>query len=137
MFIDLMLHLVVTELYSRSFQSVIKAELIKAGSSTEDIDVRQRFFDSRTNTMINTPEVSPFLPQLKNVTFPSSPRSDNASVTLTRGVKYEPRKPNMTALSLDILRHTDKLRSLLDTVKDNEILEIVSLKLPFDLFFSF
>ena len=51
-------------------------------------------------------------------------------------VKYETRKQtncsggdleNMTALSLDILRHTEMLQSLLNSIEDSEILEIVSL----------
>ena len=35
----------------------------------------------------------------------------------------------ITALSLDILRHTERLQSLLNSVEDNETLEIVSLLL--------
>ena len=122
--------------------------MIKASSSTEDgstTSTRQRSPDSRTDsrtTMVNTSEFSPYLPQspvssqLKNVTFLSSSRNDhtcNASEQLTR-VKCEARKQtisssveNMTALSLDILRHTEILQSLLNSIEDNEILEIVSL----------
>ena len=36
----------------------------------------------------------------------------------------------MTALSLDILRHTKMLQPLLKSIEDNEILEIVRLLFP-------
>ena len=126
--------------------------MIKASSSTEDGSTsftRQRSPDSRTdshtNTLVNTSEFSQNLPQLpvssqlKNasVTFLSSSRNDDTckiSEPLTQ-VKCEAQKQtsssgeSMTALSLDILRHTEKLQSLLNGIGDNEILEIVSLAL--------
>ena len=37
---------------------------------------------------------------------------------------------NMTALSLDILHHTEMLQPLLSRIEDNEIFEIVSLLFP-------
>ncbi len=134
--INFILCVVLAEAYSKSFQRVIKAELITAASSIEDANIasiRQRFLESRTNTMINTLDISPSIPQsptpsqFRNVTFPSSPRNDTfykiPSVPL---IQEEPREQNMTALSLDILRHMEKLQSLINSVKDSEILEIVS-----------
>jgi hypothetical protein len=148
-FLTFILCVVLTEAYSDLFQRVIKAELIKAGSSIEDANiasVRQRFFESRTNTMVNTPDISPSLPQspipyqLRNVTFPSSPRNDNfCKISTLPEIQEEPRKQNMTALSLDILRHMEKLQSLINSVKDNEILEIVrsfSLSTWFNIFLT-
>ena len=119
--------------------------MIKASSSTEDGSAaftRQRFLDSHSNTMVNISDSSPYLPQspvssqLRNVTFLSSSRNDltcKINEPLTR-VKSEARKQsngdgggeNMTALSLDILRHTEILQSLLNSVEDNEIIEMVS-----------
>ena len=72
------------------------------------------------------------IPQLRNNTRPSS-RDDHAckisGVSLSRKVKCNLQKPSledMTALSLEILRHSEKLQSLLDSVDDSEILEVVS-----------
>lgn len=119
--------------------------MIKASSSTEDgstASTRQRPLDS--HTMVNTSEFSPYLhqspvsSQLRSVTFLSSSRNDltcKTSETPTRD-KCEARKQintdggenlNMTALSLDILRHTEVLQSLLSSVEDNGIHEIVSI----------
>ena len=118
--------------------------MINASSSTEDgstASTRQRFCYSRTgsNTMVNTPEFSPYFPQspvssqLKSVTFLSSSRNDLTCKISEPMTKGEARKQtnsddhdgeNLTA-SLDILRHTEKLQSLINSVKDNEILEIV------------
>ena len=97
-------------------------------------DARQQSFDFRTNTMVNI-EVSPPLPQSpfspRDVTFPFSSRNEHSckipSVSLTREVKCEPQKQDMTALSMAILCHAEKLQSLLHGVKDSEIPEIVSL----------
>ena len=125
--------------------------MIKASSSTEDgrtVSTRQRSPDSRTdsrsNTMVNTPEFSPYLTQSpvssRNVTFLSSLRNDHTckiSESLTQ-VKCEAPKEtsgdgggsggeNVTALSLDILRHAEMLESLLNSIEDNEINENVSL----------
>jgi hypothetical protein len=123
--------------------------MIEASSSTEDGStefIRQRSIDShtnsRTNAMVNTSEFSPYLPQSpvssqpRNVTFLSSSRNDHTCISeLLTPVKCEARKQtssgisgeNMIALSVDILRHTEMLQSLLDSIEDNEILEIVSL----------
>ena len=133
-------------MYSKSYKNAIRAEMIKASSSTEDGSTaftRQRSFDSRTNTMVNTSEFSPYLlqspvsAQLKSVTFLSSSRNDltcKISEPMARG---EVRKQtnsvggeNMTALSLNILRHTDILESLLKSVEDNGVLEIVCSLFP-------
>ena len=116
--------------------------MIKASSSSEDGSTtftRQRSVDSRTNTMVDS-ESSPYLSQspvssqLRNVTFHSSSRNDNTcktSVPLTRDKceawKQTSSEENMAALSLDILRHTEILQSLLNSIGDNEILESVSL----------
>lgn len=133
------MHIVLTEAYSKSYKSTIRAEIIKAESSTEDASIsfmRQRCFDSRT--VINTQEFSPYIPQspfsqCRNVTF-SSLRNDHTykrtSESLNRKVKGGAQKQtweNMTALSLDILRHTEKLQSLLNSAENAETLEVVSL----------
>ena len=91
---------------------------------------------------MNTPEFSshltqsPVSSQLRNVTFLSSSRDDHTckiGEPLTR-VKCEVQKQtsggggeNMTAPSVDILRHTEMLESLLSSIKDDEIFENVSL----------
>jgi hypothetical protein len=120
--------------------------MIKASSSTEDGSTsftRQRSPDSRTdsqiNTMVNTPEFSPYFSHLsasshRNVTFLSSSRNDHtykiSGEPLTR-VKCEARKQtsgsgeNMTALLLDVLRHAEMLQSLLNSIEHNEKLGIV------------
>ena len=121
--------------------------MIKASSSTEDGSTaftRQRSIDSRTesrtNTIVNTSDFSPYLPQspvssqLGKVTFLSSSRNDptcKISEPVTRVINDEAPKEssggeNRTALSLDILRHTEMLQSLLNSIEENEILEIVS-----------
>ena len=124
--------------------------MIKASSSsTEDGSTaftRQRSLDSHTNTMVNSSEFSPYLhqspvsSQLRSVTFLSSSLNDltcKTSEPLTRD-KCEAQKQNITstssdvgknvtALSLEILRQTEILQSLLNNVEDNEIDEIVSL----------
>ena len=117
--------------------------MIKATEDRSNTSTQQRSLDSRTNTMVNTSDLEscPYLPQspvssqLRNVTFLSSSRNDQTckiSVPLT-GVKCEARKQissseeNMTALSLDVLRHTEVLQSLLNSIEDNEIRETVSL----------
>jgi hypothetical protein len=141
------LRIVLTEAYSKTYKSAIRAEIIKASSSTEDGSTgftSKRSLDSRTDsrTLVNTSEFSPYLSQspvssqLKNVTFLSSSRSDHTCISgALTPVKCEARKQtsggttsreNMIPLSLDILRHTEMLQSLLNSIKDNEIQEIVS-----------
>ena len=143
--INLILHIVLSEAYSKSYKSAIRAEMINASSSTEDGSTpftRQRSFNSRSNTMVNTPEFSPYFPQspvssqLRSVTFLSSSRNDLTCKMSEPIVQGGARKQTnsdcgekITALSLDILRHTERLQSLLNSVEDNETLEIVSLLL--------
>ena len=124
--------------------------MIKASSSTEDGSTGftpQRSLESHTDsrTLVNTSEFSPYLPQspvssqLRNVTFLSSSRNDHTCISgALTPVKYEARKQtsdgttsreSMVALSLNILRHTEMLHSLLNTIEDNEIHEIVGLLL--------
>jgi hypothetical protein len=92
--------------------------------------------------MVNTSEFSPYLTQspvssqLKSVTFLSSSRNDLTSKISEPTTRGEVQKQNnsdggenMTALSLNILRHTERLQSLLNSVEDNEMLDIVSLLL--------
>ena len=116
--------------------------IIAASSSNEDGSTaftRQRSIDSRTNTMVNTSATSLYLQspvssQLRNVTFLSSSRNDLTSKInepLTRRFKSEARKQantddeeNVTALSLGILRHTEILQSLLDSVEANELVSL-------------
>ena len=146
----MILRIVLTEAYSRSYKAAIKAEMIKASSSTTDGSTgstRQRFTDSRTNTLVNESLAecslnlppSPVPSQLRNVTFLSSSRNDD-TFKLSEPLNHvgcEARKQttssggeDMTAHSLYILRHTEMLQSLLKIIQDNEILEIVSFFIP-------
>ena len=123
---------------------MIKATEDRSNTSTQQRSLDSRT-DSRTDTMVNTSDLesSPYLPQspvssqLRNVTFLSSSRNDqtckiSVPPALT-GVECEVRKQsseeNMTALSLDVLRHTEILQSLLNSIEDSEIRETVSLSL--------
>jgi hypothetical protein len=162
--------IVLTEAYSKSYKSAIRAEMIKASSSTEDgstttftqqRSLYSRNIDSQTNTMVNTSSEfpSPYYlhqspvssSQLRSVTFlpSSSSRNDLTATTckisepLTRDKCGEARKQvndssdggggggennhDIAALSRDILRHTEILQSLLNSLEDNEIQESVSL----------
>ena len=139
--------------------------MIKAKSLTENASIaftRQRSLESRT--MGTATEFSLYFPQspsspihpspsqfhsvplshIRSATLPSS-RNDHIiripSVPVTQKVKcdesQERTRENLTALSLEIMRHAEKLKSLLNSAKESEILEIVSrfvLWIRFDIF---
>ena len=99
-----------------------------------------QYYGQHTRVFPTSSSVACLFPT-KKCDFLSSSRNNHTSKIgepLTR-VKCEVRKQtsggpggggeNMTALSLDILRHTEMLQPLLKSIEDNEILEIVSLLL--------
>ena len=129
--------------------------MIKDKSLTENASIaftRQRSLESRT--MGTATEFSLYFPQspsspvhpspsqfhsvplsqIRSATLPSS-RNDHiiripSVPVVTQKVKcdesQERTRENLTALSLEIMRHAEKLKSLLNSAKDSEILEIVS-----------
>jgi hypothetical protein len=61
-YINLILRIVLTEAYSKTYKSAIRAEMIKVSSSTEDGSTGftpKRSLDSRTQAVVNTSEFSP------------------------------------------------------------------------------
>jgi hypothetical protein len=74
------------------------------------------------------------------VTFLSSSENDHTCINgALTPVKYEARKQtsgtsreNMIALSLDVLRHTEMLQSLLNSTEDNGIVSLLFLSLSLD-----
>ena len=87
-------------------------------SSTEDASTKQGFFDSRT--VVNTSESSRHLPQtpLQNIKCSAQKQT----------------KENVATHSLEILRHAEKLQSLLHNVENNEIVSWLFFWIQFDVF---